>query len=87
MDRRHFDVIAEHVVVPDLERRDTSLTGIAPLQFRDQLARIVAQAAQLIQFARIFFRDEAAIARIERQVLRQGARQHIDQRVMRAELA
>src|SRR5262249_15029747 len=46
--RRHLDVIAEDVVVPDLEARDAALRGVAALQARDETAALVAQALELV---------------------------------------
>ena len=38
--RRHFDEIAEHIVVPDLQRADAGLLGIARLQRGDRRGAI-----------------------------------------------
>ena len=45
--RGDLDEIAEHVVVPDLQRLDAGLVGVARLQRGDHLARFVAQRARL----------------------------------------
>ncbi len=42
--RGDLDEIAEHVVVPDLERLDAGVVGIARLHRGDHAARGVAQA-------------------------------------------
>ena len=67
---RRLDEIAEHIVVLDLERADADVAAIARLQLQDQLARIVAQRAPLVEVRQIARRDEAAVAREQRQARR-----------------
>ena len=43
---RHLDEVAEHVVVPDLQRAAAGLVGVARLERGDDAARLVAQLAQ-----------------------------------------
>ena len=64
--RRDLDVVAEHVVVADLEGGDAGFRDVAALQVGDQAAALVAQAAQRVQLRRIAGRDEAAVAGMER---------------------
>ena len=66
---RHLDVIAEHVVVLDLERRDAGLVGVARLQRGDHAPALVAQRARLVERGEARRRDEAAVARDERQLV------------------
>ena len=40
--RRHLDEVAEHVVVPDLERLDAGLVAVTRLQRGDDAAGLVA---------------------------------------------
>ena len=70
--RRHLDVIAEHIVVADLQRRDAGFVGIFRLQAGDQAARVVAQAAGFVERRVMTLGDEAAIAGLQRQFRGQG---------------
>ncbi len=45
----HLDEIAEHVVVPDLQRADAGLAGVARLQAGDDPAALVAQRPRLVE--------------------------------------
>src|SRR3974390_3937616 len=65
--RRDVDEITEYVVVPDLQRTDAGLLGIACLQRGDHAARFVAQCAGLVESGVVTFPDEAAIALEQRQ--------------------
>ena len=47
--RGDLDEIAEHVVVPDLQRADAGRLGVARLQRGDDAARFVAQRARLVE--------------------------------------
>ena len=60
--RRHFDEIADDIVVPDLERLDAGLGRIVGLQPGDDLARVVAQPAVFVELRGIAFPHEAAVA-------------------------
>ena len=57
-----LDEIAEHVVVPDLERADAGFLGIARLQGGDHAAGFVAQRARLVEARVVAFAHEAAVA-------------------------
>ena len=63
VDRRYLDVIAEHVVVADLQIRDAGLAGIAALERGDQLAALVTERLELVELRRVARRDKAAVAR------------------------
>ena len=67
--RGHLDEIAEHVVVPDLERAHAGLLGIARLQRRDHAARFVAQRARLVERGVVARAHEAAVALEQRQLV------------------
>ncbi len=65
--RRDVDEIAEHVVVPDLQRADAGRLGVAHLQRGDDAARFVAQRARLVERALAARAHEAAVALERRQ--------------------
>ena len=48
----HFDEIAEHAVVPDLERGDAGLVAVFRLQRGDRAAGIARRAAQFVERVR-----------------------------------
>ena len=84
--RRHLDVIADHVVVADLAALATPVClGVARLQRGDHAAAVVAQLAQLVELGAIARRDEAAVAREQRQVGGERAAEAVDERVVLAE--
>ena len=59
---RHFDEIAQYIIMFDLERRNTGCLGIGLLQARDNSAAFIAQATGLIQFRPPALGDKPAIA-------------------------
>jgi hypothetical protein len=65
----HLDEIAEHVVVPDFQRPDLGLVGIARLQGRNHAPRFVAQRPRLVEGFIIMRADKSAVAPQQRQVL------------------
>ena len=73
--RGHLDEIAEHVVVPDLERAHAGLVGIARLQRRDHAAGLVAQRARLVERRVVARAHEAAVALEQRQLVGERAPQ------------
>ena len=75
MTGRHLDVIAEHIVVADLERGDAGFLRIFRLKTGDELARVVAQAARLVELRARTPGDEAAVAGDERQFAGQHHRE------------
>ena len=83
--RRHLDMIAEHAIVPDLERADSGALTVIGLQRSDRAASAGAGRAQIIQRGVISLGDVTAIARIDRRRRHQRARVEIDQRAVPAE--
>ena len=86
---RHFDEIAQHIVVLDLEVRNARRLGIGLLQAGDQLAGIVAQNARIVERRDPAFRDEPAIAHGHAGRLHQRGRKvfaQLVQRGMRADI-
>ena len=73
--RGHLDEIAEHVVVPDLQRAHAGLVGVARLQRRDHPARFVAQRARLVERGVVARAHEAAVALEQRQLVGERRRQ------------
>ena len=71
--RRDLDEIAEHVVVPDLERLDAGILGVARLHRGDDEAGSVAQIAAFVERGLITLADEAAVALDQRQLFGQRA--------------
>ena len=55
--RRHLDMIAEHAIVADLERRDARAVAIARFERRDRLAPVARGLAQRIECGVIAFGD------------------------------
>ncbi len=84
--RGDFDEIPQHVVVLDFEGGNAGRRGDAALQFGDGLTAFVAQLALLVERGRIARRDEAAVARLQRQRLRKRPAQALDQNVVHAKL-
>ena len=82
-----LDVVAEHVVVADLQGRYSGIAAIAAFQLDDQAAAGVAQGAQLVELRRIGRRDEAAVAGEQRQIGGERAGQAIHQLDVMAEIA
>ena len=81
----HFDMIAKHAIVPDLERADAGLVAIFRLQRGDGAAAITRHAAQLVQRGIIAIGDIAAIGGFGRRGGDQRAGQRIDQFAMAVE--
>ncbi len=73
--RGHLDEIAEHVVVPDLQRAHAGLVGVARLQRGDHPARFVAQRARLVERGVVAGAHEAAVALEQRQFVGERRRQ------------
>ena len=67
--RAHLDEIAEHIVVPDLQRAHAGVLGIARLQRGDHPARFVAQRARLVERGVVAGAHEAAVALEMRQLV------------------
>ena len=73
--RGHLDEIAEHVVVPDLQRAHAGRVGVARLQRRDHAAGFVAQRARLVERGVVACAHEAAVALEVRQLVGERGRQ------------
>ena len=82
---RHFDKIAKHVVVADLELLDIGLGGVAALQPGDQALAFVAKGAQLVELGCVAGGDEAAVACIKGQFGAKRTAQAIDDVAVMAE--
>ena len=77
MRRRRLDEVAEHVVVPDLQRVDAALAHVLGLQLGDHPAALVAQPPGLVELLVEARRDEAAVAHQERRL---GDQRRVEQR-------
>ncbi len=73
--------------MPDFQRRDAGLAGIARLEIGDHAPALVAQATQLVERGQISRCDEAAVAGEERQVAGERAGEPVDELPMLAEIA
>ncbi len=82
MARRDLDVVAEHVIMPDLEAGNAGLVGITLLQGGDMAPAFIAQQAQFIQIGAIAGSHKAAIAGIHRQFGAERRAQGIHQHAM-----
>ncbi len=71
MGRRHLDVVAQHVVVPDLQAGNAGRLGVARLEIGHHAPALVAQLAPFVEIEGIARGNEAAIAGEERQLGRQ----------------
>ncbi len=80
---RHLDEIAEHRVVLDLEAAGVGQVAIARLERGDDLPALVAQRQQLVEAGIVAAPDEAAVAALQRQGVRQGRGEHGGQRRVR----
>ena len=63
----HLDVVAEHIVVPDLQRADAGLLDQVALHAGDDPARLVAQRPHLVELGVVARAHEAAVALQQRQ--------------------
>ena len=77
---RDLDVVAEDIVVADLERRDCGALALGRLQLRDHAARADCQTAQLIDLGTEAGANHIAVARIDRRLVGQRRRDLRDQR-------
>ena len=64
-----LDEIAQHIVVPDFQRLDLGVLGVARLQRGNDAARFVAQRPRLVERLVIMRGDEAAVAAQQRQLV------------------
>ena len=70
---RHLDEIAEHAVVPDLERGHPGLVAVLRFERGDRAARMGRDRAQLIERRIVALGDEAALAALGRRGRNEGA--------------
>src|SRR5260221_8772281 len=77
---RDLDVIAEHIVVPNLERADPGLALQPCLKLDDDAPRVVSQRAQLVELWMLPSRDKPAIARKQRQIGPEQSREFLAER-------
>ena len=70
---RHFHEVADHVVVLDAKRAAAGLGRIAPLERRNESARILLQLARLVEIGIVARAHEAAVAPHQRQILAKGS--------------
>src|SRR5271170_2914197 len=82
---RHLDVIADHVIVADLQCRDRGLGGVARLQGGDGAPTLVAQPAPFVELVRIAGGDKAAVAGEQWQFISERPAKPFDQNAMLAE--
>ncbi len=68
---RRLDIIAEEVVVPDLQLADAGLPGVSRLHLGDHPPALVAQRPRLVERRKRARTDEAAIAFDQRQLVGQ----------------
>src|SRR3546814_17307633 len=78
----HLDMIAEHAVMPDLERGDAGAFAILRFERRDRLAPVARRFAQRVERMIIAFGDIAALRRVDRRRLEERTGEFLDQRPM-----
>src|SRR5579883_2824701 len=69
---RDFDVVAEDVVEPHLERLDAGALALARLNLRDHLAAVAREIAQFVELGAVAGADGAAVGEIERRLIGDG---------------
>ena len=74
---RDFDVVAEHVVEPHLERLDAGALPFARFDLRDVLAAVAAEVAQLVELGVEAGADGAAVGDGERRLVGDGFQDEI----------
>ena len=80
-----FDVIAEHGVVADLERRNAGRIAIAAFERGDRAAAVGCGRAQRVERGVVAFGDVAALAGVDRRGFDQRRFELCDQRLVAAE--
>ena len=83
--RRDLDMIAEHGVVPDLQRADPGRITVARFECRNRAASVRSGVTERIQRRIVAFRDVAAFRRIDGRRFDQSRAQPVDQRAVAAE--
>src|SRR5207247_7907549 len=63
---RHLDVVAEHLVVADLERRDARALALRRLEAREPAPGVARRLAQLVHLSVAPGADEAGESRVRR---------------------
>jgi len=82
---RDFDMIAEHAIVPDLERRHAGRGAKLGLQRGDRAASARAGIAQVVECGVISRRDIPPVRRFDRWRWYQRTLQQVDQAAMAAQ--
>ena len=85
--RRHFDVIAEHVVVAHLERGDVGGRAVARLQGANQAPALVAQGHRLVERRVVTAGDDAAVGHARRRAGHERLLQALDDGLVVAQRA
>ncbi len=67
---RHFDEIAEEIIVLELELLGLGPSSVLRLQFGDDFAALVAQGAQPVEIDVVARTDKITVARLQRQLAR-----------------
>ena len=65
MRRRDFDEITQNVVVLDLQALNAGKLDVIGLHARDHATTFIPEAARVVEFLVISFRDEPSVAREE----------------------
>ena len=83
--RGHFDMIAEHAVMADLQRGDAGTVTEFGLERGDRPPAACARIAQVIERCVIPRCDIAAVRGVDRRARDKRARQQVDQRAVTAQ--
>ena len=73
--RRDVDEVAQHIIVPDLQRADAGGFGVAHLQRGNDAAGFVAQRTRFVEHRFVAAAHEAAVAAERRQFIAERPRQ------------
>ena len=84
--RGDFDMVAEHRIVPDLQRRDPGRVAILCLQRRNRPPPVAARAAKSVQCGVIPLGDITALGRVDRRLGHQRDPQPVGQPRMPAQI-
>ena len=74
---RNLDVVAEHLVVANLERCDSGALPLALFHRGDNLPALLRDIAQFVELGVITAPDHSGIIRHRRRIVRNSARNHI----------
>src|SRR6476661_2394628 len=86
MPRRHFDMIAKHSIVTDLERGDPRLFAIFGLEQSDGAPALSARLPQFIQRRVVALRNIAALGTVDRGRWHERTGKKVDQLAMSGEM-